>query len=66
LAIKYLKEAADALPVDATIAEHLGDAYAKAGMLREAIDIYKKALKLNPGNNDLQKKIDGLIKEKRP
>jgi tetratricopeptide (TPR) repeat protein len=66
MAIKYLKEASDALPVDATIAEHLGDAYSKAGMTREAIEIYTKALKLNPGNNTLQKKIDGFIKEKRP
>jgi len=66
LAIKYLKVAADALPVDATIAEHLGDAYAKAGMIREAIEIYTKALKLSPGRIDLQKKVDGLTKEKRP
>jgi tetratricopeptide (TPR) repeat protein len=66
LAIKYLKEATDALPADATIAEHLGDAYVKAGMIREAIEIYTKALKLNPGNTDLSKKIEALIKEKRP
>jgi predicted negative regulator of RcsB-dependent stress response len=62
-----LKEAANALPVDATIAEHLGDAYTKAGMTREAVEIYTKALKLNPGgNNTLQKKIDGLTREKKP
>ena len=65
LAIKYLKEASDALPNDATIAEHLGDAYTKAGRNSEAIEIYRRALKLNPGNNDLQKKVDGLLKEKR-
>ncbi len=66
LAIKYLKEASNGLPNDATIAEHLGDAYAKAGRMSEAIEIYRQALKLNPANSDLQKKLDELIKGKRP
>jgi tetratricopeptide (TPR) repeat protein len=66
MAIKYLKEASDGLPKDPTIAEHLGDAYAKAGKMSEAIEIYKRALKLNPANGDLQKKIDDLVKEKKP
>jgi tetratricopeptide (TPR) repeat protein len=65
LAIQYLKEASNALPNDATIAEHLGDAYTKAGKISEAIEIYQRALKLNPGNNELQKKIDGLLKKNR-
>jgi tetratricopeptide (TPR) repeat protein len=66
LAIKYLKEALNAVPNDATIAEHLGDAYTKAGKVSEAIEMYRQALRLNPGNNDLQKKIDELIKAKMP
>jgi Flp pilus assembly protein TadD len=66
LAIKYLKEASDGLPNDATIAEHLGDAYAKAGRTSEAIEIYRQALKLNPANGDLKKKLDELTKGKIP
>jgi tetratricopeptide (TPR) repeat protein len=66
LAIKYLKEALNAVPNDATIAEHLGDAYTKAGKVSEAIEMYRRALRLNPANNDLQKKIDELIKSKMP
>ncbi len=64
LAIKYLTEALNTLPNDATIAEHLGDAYTKAGRTGEAIETYRRALKLNPGNNNLQKKVEGLLKEK--
>ncbi|MGZ3579862.1 MAG: tetratricopeptide repeat protein, partial [Syntrophales bacterium] len=66
LAIKYLKEASDGLPNDPTIAEHLGDAYAKAGRASEAAEIYRQALKLNPANGDLQKKLNDLIKGKKP
>jgi Flp pilus assembly protein TadD len=66
LAIKYLKEASDGLPNDPTIAEHLGDAYAKAGRTSEAVEIYRQALKLNPANGDLQKKLNDLIKGKKP
>ena len=66
LAIKYLKEASDGLPNDPTIAEHLGDAYTKAGQASEAVEVYKQALKLNPANGDLQKKLNELIKGKKP
>jgi Flp pilus assembly protein TadD len=66
LAIKYLKEAADGLPNDPTIAEHLGDAYTKAGKVSEAVEVYRQALKLNPANGDLQKKLSELIKGKKP
>jgi len=62
-AIKYLKEAADILPDDAAIAEHLGDAYAKAGRIREALEVYKQALKLDPASQILQRKIDELLKK---
>jgi Flp pilus assembly protein TadD len=66
LALKYLKEASAGLPTDATIAEHLGDAYTKAGRVSEAVEIYRQALKLNPANGDLQKKLNELIKGKKP
>lgn len=61
LAIKYLKEAADILPEDPTIAEHLGDAYEKSGMTKEARRIYIRALNLSPLKKEiLKKKIDRL------
>jgi len=59
-AISSLQEAAAALPEDAAIAEHLGDAYAKAGQRDKALDVYRKALKLNSGSDSLRRKIDDL------
>jgi Tfp pilus assembly protein PilF len=34
--------------------------------MSEAIEIYRQALKLNPANGDLQKKLAELIKGKKP
>ncbi|PJC73170.1 MAG: hypothetical protein CO012_10025, partial [Syntrophobacterales bacterium CG_4_8_14_3_um_filter_49_14] len=62
-AIKHLKEASDTLPDDVAIAEHLGDAYARAGRTGEALEVYKRALKLNPASQVLQKKIDELLEK---
>jgi Flp pilus assembly protein TadD len=50
-------EAALALPDDPAIAEHLGDACAKAGYREEALSAYRKALRLNPSSADLLRKI---------
>jgi len=61
MAIKYLREAAALLPDDPTVLEHLGDASAKSGQKKEAVEAYKKALQLNPTNQGLQKKIEQLI-----
>ena len=61
LAIKYLKEAANILPEDPTIAEHLGDAYKKSGMVKKARRMYIRALNLSPLKKEiLEKKIDQL------
>lgn len=62
LAIKYLREAAVLLPDDPTVLEHLGDASAKSGQKKEALDAYKRALQLNPTSSDLRKKIEDLIR----
>jgi len=59
-AVRYLREAALAVPDDPTIAEHLGDALAKAGDREEALSAYRKALKLNPSSTDLPRKIREL------
>lgn len=61
LAIKYLKEAAKILPEDPTIAEHLGDAYERSGMVKEARRMYIRALNLGPLKKEiLEKKINRL------
>ncbi|PKN33393.1 MAG: hypothetical protein CVU61_13700 [Deltaproteobacteria bacterium HGW-Deltaproteobacteria-19] len=59
-AIQYLRDAALAVPDDPTIAEHLGDAFAKAGQKEEALSAYRKALHLNPSSADLPRKIREL------
>lgn len=62
LAVKYLREAAVLLPDDPTVLEHLGDASAKSGQKKEAVEAYKRALQLNPTSQGLQKKIEELIR----
>ena len=57
-AIVYLERAHKKMPQDATIAEHLADAYMKKFRLRDALRLYKKALTLDNANiPELQKKI---------
>ncbi len=57
-AIVYLERAHKKMPQDATIAEHLADAYVKKFRLREALRLYKKALTLDNANiPGLNKKI---------
>jgi tetratricopeptide (TPR) repeat protein len=64
LAIKYLKEATAIMPDDPLIAEHLGDALAKKGAIEEAIEAYRRALKLNPKMDGVSAKIEKLLKKK--
>jgi len=59
-AIRYLKEASSRIPDDPSIAEHLGDAFRKAGQIQEARQAYERALKLAPENSSLRKKIEQL------
>ncbi|MEK7244069.1 MAG: tetratricopeptide repeat protein, partial [Thermodesulfobacteriota bacterium] len=65
-AVRYLKEAAEALPEDAAILEHLGDVYVRTGQSREASEAYEKAIRFNPGNNLLKNKFDDLQRKKTP
>ena len=52
LAEKYLSDAAQLLPHDATVHEHLGDVFAKRGDYRRALDLYREALTLEPEAKD--------------
>jgi cytochrome c-type biogenesis protein CcmH/NrfG len=54
------------MPDDAAITEHLGDVYVQTGRFREALDIYKSSLQLNPDKETLQKKISDLLKKNNP
>jgi Tfp pilus assembly protein PilF len=63
-AIKNLKRALELLPSDVNITEHLGDVYTKLGKIKEAQEMYNRALKLDPQNGLLQKKLEDLIKNK--
>ncbi len=62
-AIRYLKEASEALPEDPAIIEHLGDVYVRTGQIQEAIEAYKRAIRFNPESEPLKKKLDDLIRE---
>lgn len=48
LAERYLKDATQLLPRDATVHEHLGDVFAKRGDIIGALTMYRAALKLDP------------------
>lgn len=48
LAEKYLTDAANLLPRDATVHEHLGDVLAKRGDMERALRSYRTALELDP------------------
>jgi tetratricopeptide (TPR) repeat protein len=60
LAIKELETATTLSPDDPAILEHLGDAYLGGGLVRKALEAYRKALKLLDGND----KERGRILEK--
>lgn len=59
-AIEYIKKAIDADPAnaDATLWEHLGDAYQKQGNTQKAIECWQKAKTLDP-TFDIDKKMGG-------
>ena len=52
LAEKYLTEAAEILPRDATVQEHLGDLFARKGHWKRAAELYRVALDLGPDETD--------------
>ncbi|MEE9542697.1 MAG: tetratricopeptide repeat protein [Thermodesulfobacteriota bacterium] len=59
-AVAELEKAFDKLPNDATVAEHLGDAYVKQADRQKAFGIYEKAHKLAPKNRKIERKLERL------
>ncbi|UCD05953.1 MAG: tetratricopeptide repeat protein [candidate division WOR-3 bacterium] len=56
-ALHELKRASEIVE-DAVILEHLGDVYRELGESNAALDAYKRALEIEPGNKALRSKID--------
>jgi len=59
-AVRHLEEAEEYAAEDPLIKEHLGDAYLKADFKDKALEMYEKALALEPGKDELKKKIEML------
>jgi tetratricopeptide (TPR) repeat protein len=55
LAEKYLTDATNLLPRDATVHEHLGDVLAKRGDMQRALNSYRTALSLDPQGKEGEK-----------
>lgn len=55
-----LERAVSLLPDDATLRDHLGDAYRALGETGKALGQWKKALELEPANDKVGKKIDEI------
>jgi cytochrome c-type biogenesis protein CcmH/NrfG len=62
--VKYLKQALELLPDDVNIIEHMGDVYVKLNKIKDAQEMYNRALKIDPKNNSIQKKLEDLTKQK--
>jgi cytochrome c-type biogenesis protein CcmH/NrfG len=60
-----LEKAHKLAPEDPVIAEHLGDAYAKQNLTAKAIQMYERALQLDPKKTEVQEKIKKLKQEKK-
>ena len=68
LAEKYLNDATQILPRDATVHEHLGDVLARRGDATRALSLYRVALTLDPESKDeakLRSKIAELEKQQQ-
>jgi cytochrome c-type biogenesis protein CcmH/NrfG len=62
-----LQRAFNKVPTDATVAEHLGDAYLKQNRYREALHMYRRALDLEgPDLPSLREKIKNLEPRLQP
>jgi tetratricopeptide (TPR) repeat protein len=59
-AVRHLEEAESYASEDPLIKEHLGDAYLEADFKDRALEMYEKALSLEPGRDELKKKIEAL------
>ena len=57
-ALPYLQRAAFMTNNDPVVLQHIGDAYLKLGLRREAITTWTRALEKDPRNGDLASRID--------
>ena len=57
-ALPYLQRAAFMTNNDPVVLQHVGDAYLKLGLRREAISTWTRALEKDPRNGDLASRID--------
>ncbi len=62
LALRFLSEATSLMPRDPTVAEHLADAYAKAGDSPKALDLYRRLLTMGPAEK-LEQQVKAKIAE---
>jgi tetratricopeptide (TPR) repeat protein len=60
-ALPYLQRAAFMTNNDPVVLQHVGDAYLKLGLRREAIATWTRALEKDPGNGDLASRIDAAM-----
>jgi len=60
-ALPYLQQAALMTDNDPVVLQHVGDAYLKLGLRREAIDAWRRALEKDPGNGGLINRIDAAL-----
>ena len=63
-AIAELEKAAELIPYDSEIREHLGEAYLEKGgeFTAKAITQWEKALEIKPNNSMLQQRLEELSK----
>ena len=61
-AIRELEAAVRLSPDDPAILEHLGDVYLEAGRERQALETYRKALRLKPENEAEQQRIEEKVR----
>ena len=60
-ALPYLQRAAIMTNNDPVVLQHVGDAYSKLGLRREAIVAWARALEKDPHNGDLANRIDAAL-----
>ena len=60
-ALPYLQRAAFMTNNDPVVLQHMGDAYLKLGLRREAIATWTRALQKDPRNGDLANRIDAAL-----
>jgi tetratricopeptide (TPR) repeat protein len=60
-ALPYLQRAAFMTNNDPVVLQHVGDAYLKLGLRREAIATWTRALEKDPRNGDLTNRIDAAL-----